>query len=124
MSLCIPFPVLETVMGQLSAQRIFHRQSENVPVEERDKILSRLHYAKMPVQVFLAGTQLTVGELLELAVGDVIKLDRFATQDVLVNVNHRPKFYGRPGQVRDKLAIYISEAIDDEEKLEGFGINA
>jgi flagellar motor switch protein FliM len=123
MSLCIPYPVLETVLGQLSAQHIFHRQNEDVPLEEQEKILSRLHYAKTPVEVFLSGTQLSVQELLDLSVGDVIKLDRSATDDLLVNINHKPKFYGRPGKVKDKLAIFVTDSIDNQETIEGFGLN-
>ncbi len=123
MSLCIPYPVLESVLNQLSAQHIFYRQNETVSEEDRDLILSKLNYAKMPIEVFLAGTQLTVSELLDLSVGDVIKLDRPASSDLLVNVNHRPKFYARPGKVKDKLAIFVTEDIENEETIEGFGIN-
>ncbi len=123
MSLCIPYPVLESVLNQLSAQHIFHRQSEGGSSDEQDRILSRLHYAKIPIEVFLAGTQLTVQELLELSIGDVVKLDRHAHEDLLVNVNHCPKFYGRPGRVKDKVAIYITETIENEETIEGFGFN-
>jgi flagellar motor switch protein FliM len=123
MSLSIPYPVLESVLGQLSAQHIFQRQTEDIPEEEKQKLLTKLHYAKTPVEVYLAGTQLSIGELMELSVGDVIKLDRLATSDLLVNVNHRPKFYGRPGKARDKLAVYITDSITNEETIEGFGIN-
>jgi flagellar motor switch protein FliM len=121
MSLCIPYPVLEMVLGQLSAQHIFHRQNETAPVEEKDKILSKLHYAKLPVEVFLGGTRLSIQELLELSVGDVVKLERSTTSDLLVNINHCPKFYGRPGRIKDKLAIYVTETIENEETIEGFG---
>ena len=123
MTLCIPYPVLETVLEHLSTQRIFQRHTEDIPQEEKEKILHKLHYAKTPIEVFLAGTRLSVQELLELSVGDVIKLDRHATSDLLVNVNHRPKFYGRPGLVRGKLAIYVSDSIDNVETIEGFGLN-
>lgn len=123
MSLCIPYPVLETVLGQLSAQHIFHRQSEFSGGEEQENILSKLHYAKMPLEVYLAGTRLSVRELLDLSVGDVVRLDRLAVDDLLVNVNHRPKFYARPGRIKDKMAIYITDSIENEETIEGFGID-
>jgi flagellar motor switch protein FliM len=121
MSLCLPYPLLETVINQLSAQHIFHRQNENLSDTEKQQILQKLHYAKIPVEVFLAGTTISVQDLLELNVGDVIRLDRSAAQDVLINVNHRPKFYGRPGRLKDKLALYVTDAIENEETLEGFG---
>jgi flagellar motor switch protein FliM len=124
MSLCIPYPILEMVLSQLSAQHIFHRQSDTLSEDEKDTILNKLHYAKAPIEVFLGGTYLELRELLELSVGDVIRLDRSASADLLVNVNHKPKFFGRPGKLKDKLAIYITDEIFNEEIIEGFGFNA
>ncbi len=121
-SLCIPYPVLEGVIGQLSAQHIFHRQQANIPVEEQEKILNKLNYAKTPIQVMLGGTTINVKDLLELAVGDVIRLDREASSNLLVCVNSRPKFYCRPGRLKDKLAVYVVDEVENEESIEGFGL--
>ncbi len=121
-SLCIPYPVLEGVIGQLSAQHIFHRQQSLTPFEEQAKILKKLNFAKMPLQVLLGGTTIAVGDLLELSIGDVIRLDKGARSDLLVCINERPKFFARPGQVKDKLAVCISDSVEDEESIEGFGL--
>lgn len=123
MSLCIPYPVLEGVIGQLSAQRIFHGQHSSVPQEQQDKILTKLRHAKMPFQVLLGGTSITVGELLELRVGDVIRVDREVKDNLLVSVNGKPKFYCRPGTMKKKLAVYITGDVEDEEAIEGFGLD-
>lgn len=122
-SLCIPYPVLEGVIGQLSAQHIFHRQQDSIPVEEQEKILKKLNYARTPVQVLLGGTSINVKELLELSVGDVIRLDRMATDNLLACVNGKPKFFCRPGKLKDKLAVYVVDNVEIEEAIEGFGIN-
>ena len=122
-SLCIPHPVLETHISQLSAQHIFHRQQSSVPVEEQEKILKKLNYAKMPVQILLGGTTVSVKDLVDLSVGDVVKLDREVTEHLLACVNGRPKFYCRPGKLKDKLAVYIFDNVEDEEAIEGFGLD-
>jgi flagellar motor switch protein FliM len=122
-SLCFPYPVLEGVVSQLSAQHIFHRQQSHIPFEEQEKILKKLNYAKLPVQVSLGGTTIRVKDLLDLAVGDVIRLDRLATDQLLVSVNKRPKFYCKAGTVKDKLAVYITETVENEEAIEGFGLH-
>lgn len=122
-SLCIPYPVLEGVISQLSAQHIFHRQQSHIPFEEQEKILKKLNYAKIPVQILLGGTKVSVKDLLDLAVGDVIRLDRPAQGNLLSCVNGRPKFYCRPGKLKDKLAVYVVESVDDEESIEGFGLH-
>lgn len=122
-SLCVPYPVLEGVISQLSAQHIFHRQQATVPFEEQEKILKKLNYAKIPIQVLLGGTSLTIGDLLELAPGDVVRLDRLATDNLLACVNGLPKFYCRPGKVRDKLAVYVYENVNEVEAIKGFGLD-
>ncbi len=122
MSLCVPYPVVEGVIGQLSAQRIFHGQKGETPIDQQEKVLSKLNYAKMPVNVWLGGTEISVKELMELGVGDVIKLDREVKSPMLMNVNARPKFYCRPGTLKNKLAVTITESVKDEEAIEGFGI--
>jgi len=123
-SLCFPYPVLEGVVSQLSAQHIFHRQSSSsAQSEEQDKILRKLSYAKIPMQVLLGGTTLRVRDLVDLGVGDVLRLDLQATDPLLVCVNHRPKFFGKAGTLKDKLAVYITEPVIDEEAIEGFGLH-
>ncbi len=123
MSLCIPYPVVESVIGQLSAQRIFLGQKGETPREHQEAVLSKLNYAKMPVQVFLGGTEINVQDLLELNIGDVIQLDREAKENLLISVNSKPKFYGRPGTVKKNLAVYVVDDISDTEAIEGFGFN-
>ncbi len=122
-SLCLPYPVLEGVISQLSAQHIFHRQQATVPFEEQEKILRKLNYAKVPIQVLLGGTTLCVRDLLDLSPGDVIRLDRKASDNLLACVNGLPKFYCRPGRVRDKLAVYVYENVENMESIEGFGLD-
>lgn len=123
MSLCIPYPVLEGVISQLSAQHIFHRQQSHIPFEEQEKLLQKLSYARTPVQVLLGGTTITVKDLLELAIGDVIRLDREATDHLLACVNGKPKFYCRPGRSKDKLAVCVTENVENQEAIEGFGFD-
>ena len=121
MSLCIPYPVLEGVIEQLSAQHIFHGSGDGHPGEP-DKILKKMQYATVPANVILGGTSINIQELVNLQVGDVILLDREVHQDMLMCVNGKPKFFCRPGTRKDKLAACISEPVGNVEALEGFGL--
>jgi flagellar motor switch protein FliM len=125
MSFCIPYPILESVLDKLSSQHIFHRQAatSSEQGEATEKILQKLQYAKTPVQVYMGGTQVKIKDLLELGEGDVIKMDRAVSEDMLIHINEKPKFLGRPGTVKNKLAVFITDAVENEENLEGFGLN-
>ena len=122
MSLCVPYPVVEQVIERLSAQRIFHGHKGEAPAGHLEKVLDRLNYAKLPVQVHLGGTAIPVSELLHLGVGDVVQLDRQVNQDLLMSVNHSPKFYCRPGTLQNNLAVYVVDDVKDPEAIEGFGL--
>jgi flagellar motor switch protein FliM len=122
LSFCLPYPVLEGIIEQLSAQHIFHRQTADAPPDERDKVLSKLGLAKIPLQVYLGGATIKIAELLELQTGDVIKLNRAASDDLMVCVNQQPKFWARPGTLKNNLAVYINNVVQDTAELEYFGL--
>lgn len=121
-SFCIPYPVVEEVIEQLSAQRIFHGKKGEATAEGQDKVLRKLNFAKIPVEVHLGGTEITVREMMELNVGDVVRLDRRSEENLLMCVNQRPKFYCRPGTRHNNLAVYVTEAIQNRETVTGFGL--
>lgn len=121
MSLCIPYPVLEEVLNQFSNQHIFHKQTEQRP-QDQEQLLYQMNYARLPINVVLGGGSLTVRDLLQLEVDDVIKLDRNAHSDLLLCVNGTPKFFCRPGTRKDKVAVRITDAVERVEALQGFGL--
>ena len=122
MSFCIPYPTLENVMGSLSSQHIFHQQRDIQPEEDRDSIMEKLGLAPLPLNVIIAGTHMKVKDLLELDVGDVFQLDNRVEDELLIKVSGLPKFMGYPGTVGKKLAVYITEPIENEEAIEGYGL--
>lgn len=54
---------------------------------------------------------LTVPEIVKLEVGDIIALDRGMNEDLELNVENHPIFYGRPGTHKDKQAFQIQSVI-------------
>jgi flagellar motor switch protein FliM len=127
-SFCLPYPVLEGVIDQLSAQHIFHGGARTHTESEQEKVLARLNQAKIPVSVLLGGTKIHVNDLIELQVGDVIRLNRSITDDLLVCVNNQPKFFGKPGTRHKKLAALTTGPLSEEDStssklMEGFGLH-
>ena len=118
MSLCIPYPVLESVMNNLSAQHIMHRNQNEVNEIEQNHILSKLHYAKTPIDVILSSVSMPILDLLQVQVGDVIPLDNRISDDLIIRVNHRPKFLGKPGTIGKNLAAFITSPITNDDEIE------
>ncbi|MEB3206675.1 MAG: flagellar motor switch protein FliM [Vampirovibrionales bacterium] len=120
MSLCIPYPVLESILEQLNSQQIFHQKQKDNDPNTQFKMLDKLRHADLPVRVILGGTQISFQELLKLSVNDVIQLDQQITDDLLVCVNHQPKFYARPGTLKNNLAVAVANPVDDIEKVDNY----
>jgi flagellar motor switch protein FliM len=51
-------------------------------------------------------------DLASLKPGNVVLLDKDINDPLVVNVQNLPKFHGRPGKIKDNLAIDIVNTID------------
>ncbi len=114
--LCLPYITIEPALPKLSAQHWFTRgmRQEDAP-EKLEELKRRLKRVEVPINVALGSTRLTVRELLNLRVGDVIRLDNSVDQDLCLYVGSRPKFWCRPGRVGPRLACRITAPIREEE---------
>jgi flagellar motor switch protein FliM len=113
MSLCIPYNVIEPIMGLLAAQNWFSYQRKGNQEDHLLKLTKNVQNAPVEVRVFLAQTTMTMNELLSLQVGDVITTDKPATKDVLIQVEEKNKFLAQIGQLRGNRAIRITRACQD-----------
>ncbi|TCZ79969.1 flagellar motor switch protein FliM [Paenibacillus albiflavus] len=112
-NLCIPHVVIEPIMPRLSVHHWFVSQKKTRAQEEIDALQSRLTKAELPVIAELGNSQITIHEFLNLAVGDVIKLNRESGEPLHMMVGDRLKYFGSPGTVKGKLAVQITEIVNE-----------
>ena len=113
MSLCIPYNVIEPIMGLLNQQNWFSYQRKGSQDEHVRKLNRNVGHAPVEVRALLAATTMTMNELMGLEVGDVITTDKPVGKDVLVTVEGRNKFLGQIGQFRGNKAIQITRLCHD-----------
>lgn len=116
-SLCFPYPVLETVLGNLSTQHIFQTKGIIATTEERQKMIDKLNTSKVDLTVLFGSTDISLEEFLDLKEGDIIKLDAKTTDDLIVKVNGEKKYFARPGTLKDKVCVKITEVYDHQKDL-------
>jgi len=108
-SICVPHPVIEPLMDRLNTQAWFSSTSRKAGSEDdRLKLADGLRTAKLPVTVELGSTTITVGELLDVRPGDVIRLDRSADGELPVLAGKRARFVGRPGTLGGNRAVQVT----------------
>ncbi len=117
MTLCLPFNVIEPVMGKLATQSWLAYQRKASSAAQRQQVTEHVKSAELEVRAFLASTTMTVRDLLELQPGDIIPTEKEATADLILQVENRNKFAGRLYQYKGMRAIRVTRLADPEEKL-------
>lgn len=113
-NLCMPYASLEPVAPRLSAHYLFGGGRTTEVGRHVEELQARVKSMAVDLGVELGRTTLTVGELLDLAGGDVIRLDSQTGGKLPVRVGETIKFYGRPGRMGSRLAIEITEVVEAE----------
>lgn len=109
LSICVPHPVIEPLMDRLNTQAWFSSGSRKVDSEDdRLRLADGINHANLPISVELGSTTITIGELLEIQMGDVIRLDRSADGELPVRAGKRARFVGRPGTLGGNRAIQVT----------------
>jgi len=117
MTLCIPFNVIEPVMGKLATQSWLAYQRKASSAAQREQVTGHLKNAEVGLRAFLAGTTITVDDLLNLQPGDVIPTSKHANAELIVQVENRNKFAGRLYQHKGMRAIRVTRLAESDEKL-------
>lgn len=108
MSLCIPYNVIEPIMGILAAQNWFSYHRKGGHEDYQRKLVGNVCCAPVELRAFLAQTAIRVSELLTLQVGDIITTEKPARGDVVIQTEGKNKFMGQVGQFRGSRAIRIT----------------
>jgi flagellar motor switch protein FliM len=115
LSICIPYVVLEPVLNKISSQMMFSLAKQEQSPQYARSIRHNVEQARVPLQVVLGAADVTVADVLRLGVGDVVPLSTFVNEDLQILVGEQLKFKGRPGLVRNKLAVQVTRVVDERE---------
>jgi flagellar motor switch protein FliM len=116
---CLPHVVLEPIMPKLSAHYWMSTQKKTREPREIETLEKRVKKAKLPVIADLGYSTIQVSEFLQLAVGDVIRLNETVDDPLVIKIGEKPKFIAQPGVFKGKTAVQIIENIREEEGIDG-----
>ncbi len=117
-NLCIPYPVIEPVMSTFSTVQSWYSRSKKGAqvVEAADYVKSSLKAAVLEVVGYLAETELSVRDLLELSPGQVLMTEKPVNSPLMLTVAGKPKYLGRAGVHRGKKAFQVIRAAKPEDR--------
>jgi flagellar motor switch protein FliM len=113
MTICFPYVALEGIISRLSAQNWIDATKKKSQGKDSEINRENLMELQVPVSAVLADTAVSIGEFLDLKIGDVVTTDHRINREVGVFVKRRKKFIGRPGLVGRKRGLVISRIFDE-----------
>lgn len=118
-SICIPYFLMEPIMDKLSSQQWFASTGRRGDERSGEYIQKHLGKVMVPVALELGHTVLSVADVLQLSVGDVVKLDEVVGDPLDVRIGNMVKFKAVPGTSNGNYAAEISEIIPREDEESG-----
>ncbi|BCJ85270.1 flagellar motor switch protein FliM [Effusibacillus dendaii] len=112
-NVCMPHVVLEPIMPKLSAHYWMNVKKPRDNTKGQEALEQSLKKTNLTVAVELGTSSISVGEFLQLAVGDVVKLDQDVNQKVHINVGENRKYLGQPGISRGRVAVQITHVLEE-----------
>ena len=118
MTLCIPYNAIEPLIEDLSAQSWFVTGKAKGGSGTAERIAGGLSSARVELDATLATTTISMSELRQLEIGDLIVTNRPANSPAVLGVEGKPKFLASLGQLRGNRALRIQRPVAPNERVE------
>jgi flagellar motor switch protein FliM len=112
-NLCLPHVVLEPIMPKLSAHHWFASQKKTRAPEEIRTLEKRVNRVEVPLIAELGTSSISIGEFLNLSLGDVLQLDQDSGSELNIRVGEKVKFTGLPGLIRGRVAVQVTGVLKE-----------
>ncbi len=115
LGICLPYPLLQPTVSRLTSSRRLVAQAGGRQTDGKlpETLKKGLSVVKVPVVMELGRTTISMRDFVDLACGDVIKLDARRGRDLVVRVGNDAKFLARPGVVGRRLAFQVTTVLTE-----------
>lgn len=110
MNLCLATFAFDNILAKLSSQKFSTIRPTDYHGSTAREVLSKsLLEAEVPLQIEFGKTKISVQELLDLQIGDVLLTKTKINDEHTVFMNNKPLCVGRPGTVNKHKAIKVTK---------------
>ncbi|MBO6179660.1 MAG: flagellar motor switch protein FliM [Selenomonadaceae bacterium] len=113
MNICIPYLVLEPIMGKLTTTFWVASAATKDSPQQVEILQRKLERTKVPFIVEMGSVTISINEFLTLGFGDVLQLDTEVDDDLKCRVGTKTKFFCRPGTSGKKMAVQITGVVNE-----------
>jgi len=113
MNICYPVIALEPVLPKLASRDLMLNETSSKK-SRNTELQVLLGGAKVNVEANLGDAELTMRDVLDLQVGDIVRLSSPADDVVTVSIDGKDRFRGEIGLRRFRKSIQVTQMIDTE----------
>lgn len=113
MNFCIPYFVIEPLIDKLSSQQWFSSTGRKATEGVQDALTRRLNEVSIPLALELGHSIVSLGDVIQMQAGDVIRLDGTAKDELGLRVGNRVKFHCMPGVHNKNYAAQVTEVLGE-----------
>ncbi len=118
MNLCFSTYAFDSIISKLSSQSFSSIRPVKYNGTTAEEILkNQLYNTLVPVIVEFGRTKISVNEMIELEIGDILKLENKVNDPQIIKVGSKPMFMGKVGKVNKNKAVKIINEINSEDNL-------
>lgn len=115
MNICFPTFALDTVFAKLNSQNVGALTVGKKDPEWTKTLLRKVSATNVEVVGLLGTTTMTLRQLLNLKVGDVIRTNIPSTTETQIVIGNKPRMWGRAGVSNGRLAIKITRTANEQQ---------
>ena len=111
--ICVPAVCLEEVLKKIDSQyaRNLKRINSAGDKERRELVMQYLSDSDLELRCIIGATEITLGDVMYLNVGDVLQLNKPVGSKVELSVGQSPWFEGKIGVQKNKKAFQVQEVL-------------
>jgi flagellar motor switch protein FliM len=114
MSIFIPFSTLKPIGNVLNPHIWIAGRKEQQPDPlAREATLKNISQVVLPFKVILGEVNLSLREISELEIGDVVRLDSSVFDDLVIMLANRKRLTGKVGRVGKRMGVQITGALPE-----------
>lgn len=112
-NICVPAVCLEEILKKIDSQtmRNLRRINSAGDKERRELVMRYLQESELELRCVVGHTEVSLGDVLYLNIGDVLQLGKPVNAQIDLNVGESCWFHGSMGVQRGKKAIQIKEVL-------------
>lgn len=115
MNICFPTFALDTVFAKLNSQNVGSLTVGKKDPEWAKTLLRKVSATNVEVVGLLGTTTMTLRQLLNLKVGDIIRTNIPSTTETQIVIGNKPRMWGRAGVSNSRLAIKITRSANEQQ---------